>query len=382
MKKLVNLYIVLFMLDGIFSLLDVVVERLTGVQAFGAMRGLMGIGPFMLAFPLYCIMGCMGGFPKRTVLPMVLFVAWSTLFFGLPLPIYLGTKTTELLLSIAQPALGLWVLFEIRRSGRNEGWLHGPGAFEGIQFSGKRTCGFLAANVFGVVPLLALYLGLSASIGVAHRTKGFVHLGPRGVSVEARTYRCNDKSIYLLPSVHIAEGSFYSDLMEELPTGKTVILPEGVTDTENLLSSGMGYDKLAPALGLVAQDGQTFSANPEIATTACDIDVSALSPEVVAFLNAMGKFFRKMDTQDRRAALLEYVSAPVPDEKLLWKEIVEDRNARVVACIHDSMETYDYIAVPWGAAHMPGIEKELLDAGAKQVDRRRVWVMRWPPKGK
>jgi hypothetical protein len=65
----------------------------------------------------------------------------------------------------------------------------------------------------------------------------------------------------------------------------------------------------------------------------------------------------------------------------VWKEIVENRNQRVVACIHDSLENHDYVAVPWGAAHMPGIEKSLLDAGAVMVDSRRVWAMQWPAAG-
>ncbi|MBN2686099.1 MAG: hypothetical protein JXR40_12520, partial [Pontiellaceae bacterium] len=372
MRKLVNLYLVLFLLDGIISLVDVLAGHF-----LHALRGFVAFFPFILAFPLYCIIGCMRGFPKRALLPPIIFTAWTSILFGLPLPFFLGMDSTEQLLSVVQPILGIGVLLAVKRSGQSGGWIYGAEAFEHIKFSGKRLCGFIAGNALIVIPLMVLYLGVSASIGVAYLSRGFIHLDAKGLRVEARTYQYKGKSILLLPTVHIADRSFYSDLLSGLPAGKTVIIPEGVSDEQNLLAAGLGYEKIASALGLEAQNGQTFSPNTQFPTNPCDIDVSMLSPEVVNYLNAISYLFHNINSENQSAALTKYMATPQPDTDLMMKEILTDRNRRVVACIQDSIENYDTIVVPWGAAHMPGIERALLDQGAEKVDSRRVWVMRW-----
>ncbi len=372
MKRLANIYIILFLLDGIISLVDMVTARCFGIHPLFAIRGVVAFFPFVLAFPLYCIIGCTRGFPWRVLFPMILFIIWVGLFFALPLPFFLGIQNTEFALSVAQVVLGILVLVGLRCSSQNGQWLYGMSAFEQLEFRWPRLFGFVAVNVFLVGPLLCIYVGVSASAGISHFSQGFVHLNAKGVSVEVRTYRHNDKKILLLPTVHIADRSFYSDLIAGLPPEKTVVIPEGVTDRKNLLANGMGYEKLATSLGLVAQDNQTLAA--ELPTNSCDIDISMLSPEVVDFLSAISALFHNSDSGNYAMTLLKSTSIPAPDINLLWKEIIEDRNRRVTDCIYDSLKNYDYVAVPWGAGHMPGIEKDLLAAGAVVVDSRRVWV--------
>ncbi len=53
------------------------------------------------------------------------------------------------------------------------------------------------------------------------------------------------------------------------------------------------------------------------------------------------------------------------------------RNRRVIECMHRFMQEYDNLLVPWGAAHMPGLEKEILKWGAILKNRRRVRVLNW-----
>jgi hypothetical protein len=108
----------------------------------------------------------------------------------------------------------------------------------------------------------------------------------------------------------------------------------------------LGYEKIASALGLAAQNGQTFSSNTTFPTNPCDIDVSMLSPEVVNYLNAISYLFNNLNSENQAAALTKYMATPAPDTDLMINEILIDRNRRVVACIQDSLENYDYIVVP------------------------------------
>jgi hypothetical protein len=98
LRKFVNIYIILFLIDGIVSLVDVMTRQLLGIQPLlSIVQGIIAFVVLIMSFPLYFFVGCMRGFPKRVVLPMVLFVTWVGLFFALPLPIFLGIQNTVLL---------------------------------------------------------------------------------------------------------------------------------------------------------------------------------------------------------------------------------------------------------------------------------------------
>ena len=73
-------------------------------------------------------------------------------------------------------------------------------------------------------------------------------------------------------------------------------------------------------------------------------------------------------------------SAPEPDLHVLWNDILVLRNQRVIACMTEQLKTYEHIVIPWGAAHMPGIERTLFEMGAKVVDQRDIRVWDWSSK--
>ena len=350
-------------------------DRCFGIHPLSVLQGIAAFFPFILSFPLYFIIGCTHGFPKRVLLPMILFTVWSGFFFALPLPIFLGIQNTILVLSIAQPALGIMMLVILRYSGRSARWLHTQSDFSQLVFRWKRLFCFSTANVIIILPLLCAYLAVSLSLATSHFSRGFVHLGVRGIAVEARTYRYKGQKILLLPTFHIAKPSFYSGLFAYLPKEKTVVILEGITDKENLLINKLDHTKLARSLGLAAQDNRTLTAG--FTTTTCDVDVSEFSSDTVNFLNTYDSIFQQWSSGNRAMALTKYLLIPEPDFDLISEELLELRNRRVTECIYDSLKLYDYVMVPWGAGHMPGLERDILASGAVVVERRRIHVWRW-----
>ncbi|MFC1461683.1 hypothetical protein ACFLQR_04115 [Verrucomicrobiota bacterium] len=329
----------------------------------------------VMSFPLYFLIGCMRGFPKRVVLPMILFTSWVGLFFALPLPIFLGIRNTVLLLSIVQPCLGIVTLVILRYSAENRQWLHSRSDFEQLAFRWKRLFGFVAANVILVIPLLGVCLAVSLSLAISHLSRGFVHLGFRGISVEARTYLYEGKNIFLLPTAHVAQPTFYKRLVEPLSVENTVVIPEGVTDKNKLLKESLDYSKLARRMGAEAQDNRTIVADRSMEL--CDVDISEFSPITIDYLRTCISISGDWLSGDRAMALQKCISAPDPDLDLLWKDLVEFRNRRIIECITDHMQTYEHIVIPWGAAHMPGIERAILNWGGTIVGRRRIQVWDW-----
>ncbi len=372
MYKFVNIYIVFFLVSGILPLVEVMLYQLFWIQRLPAISWTVALLPLILSFPIYLILGCMRNFPKRVVLPMALFMAWKHLFYALPVPFFLGFSNTNILLTLMHPCLGIVALVLLRYAGENGHWLYRRSDFEHVRFRWKRLCGFAAANVLLIIPLVGVYLAVSLSVGLSYLSHGFLHFGFEGISVEARTYLYQGKNIILLPTAHIAKADFYDKLVASLPAGNTVVIPEGVTDKNKLLEHGLNYEKLAGSLGLEAQDNQKIVADRH--TKQCDVDISDFSWEIIDCLRSFSSASRYWSSGKRLRALQQFFSTPNPDPELFFRELLELRNLRVTECIADCLQAYDNIVIPWGAAHMPGIERAILAWDGIIAERRTILI--------
>ena len=380
MRRFVNLYLILFLVDGLLSLVHSVGGRLWGIQPLSVVQALAAFVVLLTSFVLYFLMGCMRGFPKKVVLPLVVFTVWVGFFAALPLPIFLGMKNMMVGLSLLQTGMGIGALILLRVSVDNRQWLYGNTLFDQLAFRWKKLAGFLALNIFLIGPLLGLYLVGSLSIAVSHHSNGFIQIGFQGVSVESRTYHHMGKSVLLLPTAHIAQKGFYDQLIDSLPATNSVIIPEGTTDRNKLLSGGLGYEKLAESMGLEAQDNKRILATRN--EKRCDMDISEFSDETIDLLQACSELFRGWPDGDRVVLLQNYLSTPNPDFNVLHEDLLTKRNRRVTDCIAECVKTFDHIVVPWGAMHMPGIERTMLEQGATVESRKRILVLGWRPEKK
>ena len=61
--------------------------------------------------------------------------------------------------------------------------------------------------------------------------------------------RHDGKTILLVPMAHIGEADFYQTLSQSFPTN-SIVLMEGVSDDQNLLTNNISYKRMAANLGL------------------------------------------------------------------------------------------------------------------------------------
>ena len=263
----------------------------------------------------------------------------------------------------------------LRQTTKEKSWFFTKADFSHLFFRWKRMFGFVTVNIIVVVPLLIIYLAACTGLAVSHLSRGFVVLDMDGISVEARTYTHRGRNLYLLPTFHVAEPAFFSILTESLPKTGTAVILEGVTDKSRLVQPGLNYAPLARSLGLDVQDNRIFTSHNVVKR--CDVDISNFSPETRKFLNTASRSLQRWSSGNQLMAFIESFFSPRPDPKLLWRDLVEMRNRRVVECMHRYLEEYDNVLVPWGAAHMPGLEKEILKWGLTEKSRRRVQVLNW-----
>jgi hypothetical protein len=196
---------------------------------------------------------------------------------------------------------------------------------------------------------------------------------------------------------HIADSGFYESLNRSLAEpveGRRLVLLEGVSDSEKLLprsfASGKTYRDMAERLGLAEQAlgfaVQSDKSESETAEEAwaklgvdfrhADIDIRELDPlhrdRLVSLLSAMEKF-----------DLSSFLSLPgdmtAHDlEELIVEGLVKQRNSRLMEVFAAEEANYAEVFMPWGAAHLPDLERRLLALGYEPVkENRRLGIDLW-----
>ena len=155
-------------------------------------------------------------------------------------------------------------------------------------------------------------------------------------------------------------------------------IPEGITDKKKILKDGIRLTKIAEKLSLELQDNQVIVAKRPTAYS--EVAVNDFSPGTIDDLKTSVSVSKHMTDGKPALAIQVMFSAPEPDLNVLWNDILVLRNERVIACMTEQLKTYEHIAIPWGVAHMPGIERTLIEMGAKVVDQRDICVWDWSSK--
>lgn len=183
--------------------------------------------------------------------------------------------------------------------------------------------------------------------------------------------------------IHIGDKGFYHDLADSVSSGKTVILAEGVTDQDGLLTAQFGYDEVAETLGLTSQSEMKIAGRlvdeaeltqlgpadfetlePHIIRA--DSDLNRFSPSTLEFINMLGKhLFNNESLPEGLQAYDAWAREHVTPEttEALMADLLQSRNAVVISWLDRVLPLYDTIVIPWGALHMPGIEAAILERG-------------------
>jgi hypothetical protein len=241
-------------------------------------------------------------------------------------------------------------------------------------FTWRNAGVFALANGVVLLPVVAVYLFFCASLAVDHFSDGFMALRPEGVRVQARTYARNDgRTIQLVPMSHIGEQDFYRKLSQSFPSN-SVVLMEGVTDHRNLLTNEISYNRMAVSLG-VAEQQQEFQPSHTKMVRA-DVDVEEFATATIDFMNFATLVHTKGADAETLAKLMKYSESPYLQEQL-FADLLRKRNRHLLNEIEARLAQADNIIVPWGAAHMPEIGKEIQKLGFRVVETEEYMAIRF-----
>jgi hypothetical protein len=358
---LLSVCVGLYLADGLLSLADDSATLFFGLHVLGFFRGLVGFFALLVAFVVYLLMGITPLIPKRIFLPLTLSYLAAELFLVFML-IYFFERIQQVqwMVSLGQVILGLIFLYCLR-NGFGLRWpLVSEDQLKGRGFSGWNLAGFVLANVFVLAPGVAIYLVFGVATAVHHFSEGFIALRPGGISVQVRKYvRGDGKTIQLFPMTHVADTGFFRKVAQSFPTNSFVLL-EGVSDERNLLTNKINYKRMAASLGLGEQHEDFKPARGQMVRA--DIDVDQFHASTISLLNLVFLIHTKGVNNGTMLQLAQ--STPSPD---LLSQLLDDllglRNRHLMEQIQTRLGQSDYIIVPWGAAHMPGIAREIQKSG-------------------
>lgn len=372
---LLSLCLGLFLADAFLSLADASLILFCGRHTLSAISGLVSFFSVVMAAGIYGLIGLTPMVPKRLFLPVPLFYLLSTLALC-PVVIYWYGCIQQVVwvISACQVILGLLIL-NWSQGGFKVHWPLVSRGQIGIRcFSCWNLSAFLLINIFVLIPAVIVYLFVCAATAVDHFSDEFMALRPGGFTVQVRKYVRNDgKTIELFPMSHIADASFYQQVSQTFPTN-SIILMEGVTDNENLLTNKLSYKRMAKSLGLTEQKQEFNPTNGEIVPA--DVDVDEFSTNTIGLLNLVTLVHSKGLSAEILLQLAQYSPSP-GFEKQLFDDLLTKRNQHLLGEIHSHLEQSDNIMVPWGVAHMPGIAKEIQKTGFHLDETHEYQVIRF-----
>jgi len=376
---LLSLCLGLFLADAVVSLVDDSLIVFCNLHILGTIRGILALLSILMAIVIYVLMGLTPMIPKRLFLPLTLFVPVA-LLAALPCVIYFynSIRLIGWGSSLCQVILGLSILYQVQGGLKFHWPLIAENQLEVRRFSWRNVVVFLLGNVFVLLPSAVIYLFVCTALAVDHFSEGFVALRPGGFTVQARKYiRDDGKAVQLFPMSHVAERSFYQMLSESFTTN-SIILMEGVTDEKGLLTNRISYQRMAKSLGVAEQQKEFKPIQGEIVRA--DVDVEQFTTNTIGFLNLIMLVHSKGLNAELLMQLIQFSPAPGFEQELI-DDLLRKRNRHVVEELRSRLSQSEMFVVPWGAAHMPEIAREIQKLGFRLDETRDFTVIRFRSAG-
>lgn len=373
LATVLSLVVGLFLVCGFVSLLSAAQSLLFQRHDLELVDGLFTLLLMLIGFLTYCLLGFFPEIPKRWFVPLCLFAPAVPIAI-LPLLVYFHSYSSWIDLGIASVHLLLGLCVLLGMKGKvSLGWPLIPAVrLPRRKFSWANLVGVALAPVVILIPLALFYGAFSAKLALEHFTDGFALLRPGGITMQVRDYTRDDgRKITLVPMSHVGEPEFYQDIAASFPED-AVVLMEGVSDNENLLNVHSNYSRMADSLGGVEQV-KVFK--PRGRLVPADVDMSTFSPASKEMMKTVLMLHAKGVT----AETLPYLMKPAAPgmEKVLLDDILTKRNHHLLGVIREWLPQTQTIIVPWGAAHMAEIAREIQKLGFRHVGTREYTAIRF-----
>ena len=397
-----NAYLVAFAMDAAVSLVDEMWFAATGNSPLTEVRNWLALVVVLASLVMVFVVAFVPQLPKLVFVPLIVAALW----FAIGAPPFVaatGERSVSLFLSIIQLiiATGAFLIVQLK-AGQ---------ALLSADLLPRKSHLFLRIALASLVVVALIPVGLAGlgawalATAAEAQTEGYLQFTWSEVQSRETVMRKGTKTVHLVATAHIAEASFYREIYGAIPA-HAVILAEGISDTKGLLGGDASRGEAATFLGLDTQEvfeelmGPSISEDnaktngaavtpkdaidPKDAASVparnrpdvvrADIDVSELSPPTLRCLKgdvSLGDAALEAADEGKTPAETTCTEA---DRKVFWDEILTTRNNKLMKTFDALADSYDVFIVPWGALHMPGLQKAFEDRGFT-VERSRMLTL-------
>ena len=390
MRRLANLFLILFLSAGGLGLGSALLHPYWSDNPLTGLHNLVKLLLVLLAVPIYFGFGFNRHLPKLIFVPLLGYLSWGLLDYW-PLEALLG-NSYRLYTAGGQLLLGLLAL-QLNHLQNRKSLLLVRSQFAGPGFSGRNFFRFCLLSI-PLLPLALLLLSYAAASSlIEQHSAGFVRLKPNGLYMTEKIYTRGEKEIRLAGMIHLGQQTYYQDLAASFNTGDSLLLAEGVSDAQGLLSDRFSYGNLAELLGLTSQEqfnfiGRVIEAeqlgHPDLEKSGrldilrADIDLQQFDPRTIEVLNAIGsQLLGNSSLRDGYRNFSQWAEQHVTPElnKIVMDDLIEKRNRSLLSYLPKGLQHYRTLIIPWGALHMPGLEAAILQQGFEfQQSRQRLSI--------
>ena len=333
-----NAYLLIFGLDAVLALIDAVTVG-SALSEASAWRWPTMTVTLEAALPLYLLLGLAPQLPKRALLLPLLFLMWAW-FGALPLELSLDAHASAVGIAAVQLVVAAVSFLSIRRRNIDQAWWVTAATTGRPNMSFAYTAKYFLAGLVVFPPLIsALTLAYAGSV-IVQSAGGFISFAGDGVYAEEREYTRDDKTIYLIGMVHVADRTFYENVFDGFPKQNAVVLAEGVSDANGRFEGDLsGRDKLASSGGLTSQTEVPMPAQTVVEVA--DVDASELSENSVEFINALmaalGSGNLKIETSTRISSGTTVTDPTTGDDiEITYDTDASSDHAQIMAVDRDS----------------------------------------------
>ncbi len=390
MRKLANLFLILFLIAAGLGLGSALLSPHWPDNPLVGLHNLANLLLVLLAVPIYFGFGFNRHLPKLIFVPLLAWLCWGLLDYW-PLEALIGGKY-RLYAACGQLLLG-WLALQLVRRQNRKSLLLVRSQFAGPGFSGGNFFRFCLLSI-PLLPLATLLLSYAAaSTLIEQNTAGFVRLKPNGLYMTEKVYARGVKEIRLAGMIHLGQQEYYQELAASFDAGDSLLLAEGVSDAQGLLSGRFSYGNLAELLGLASQEQFNFigrvieaeqldqpgSSEPgRLDILRADIDLQQFDPRTIEVLNAIGThLLGSRSLRDGYRNFSRWAEQHVTPElnRVVMEDLLEKRNRSLLSYLPIGLQHYRTLIIPWGALHMPGIEAAIRQQGFEfQRSRERLSI--------
>jgi len=384
MHKLTTFFLYAFVTDGLLSVVDAMVRQNTPGALPGSLALSFSFALLLLGFLLFVGMAFTPRLSKRLLLPPILFLGFSVVWgvlFG---------DHDQLTLSLAEIFLGLGLIVGFWQRSETQSGIQDFTSTRPFFTFKNFAFTVLLNGAFSTGMLFIIVLSLTQKVRGAFEdsTGRYVTIQPSGISLEEKTFQRGDKEIRLISMIHIAKSGFYDDVAQTLPaTSTAVVLLEGVSDRKHRLQGSFDYSHLAQLLGFGSQKTSSFQKKAseglkesraieaagesptKVQYQNADIDLAEFSPETIRWMQALGTMLKCSNFQEAYQKYSESKATFEQDPAGVFADILDKRNEHLLSEIQQAIPTHSVIVVPWGAQHMPGVQKQIEAWGFVETQR-------------